>query len=135
LPVEKQPPVVFAHLIAVHLVILVKHRARFHDKVTRSLETRERSSIVSLPSAILPFPDPLSIRVSNTHATDGWMDGWMMTTMMMMTIATTTVRARSTHLGIGDDVLRNVGRALAYAHATPHGERFEIEIERPIERL
>ena len=48
---------------------------------------------------------------------------------MMMTIATTTV----SHLGIGDDVLRNVGRALAYARATPHGERFEIEIERTIE--
>ena len=33
-------------------------------------------------------------------------------------------RARSTHLGIGDDVLRHVGRALAQAHARTHGERF-----------
>ena len=45
-------------------------------------------------------------------------------------------RARSTHLGIGDDVLRNVGRALAQTHARTHGEfGFGFGIERAIDRM
>ena len=44
-------------------------------------------------------------------------------------------RARSTHLGIGDDVLRNVGRALAQAHALTHGERFGFGFGFAIDRM
>ena len=52
-----------------------------------------------------------------------------------MMVLDARARARSTHLGIGDDVLRNVGRALAQTHARTHGDRFEFGIECAIDRM
>ena len=53
-----------------------------------------------------------------------------------MMVLDARARARSTHLGIGDDVLRNVGRALAQTHARTHGEfGFGFGIERAIDRM
>ena len=53
-----------------------------------------------------------------------------------MMVLDARARARSTHLGIGDDVLRNVGRALAQTHARTHGEfGFGFGIERAIARM